>query len=92
MPYMYIHCPGTKYCAQLERQILLLRCKKITTVLTDILVGVRSSASPVVFSRKDFDPMNKHKYSFSIFTASRYSASIGDALRIKNYNYTAVLL
>jgi len=37
----------------------------------DILVGVRSSASPAVFGRKDFDPMNKHKYSFTIFTSSR---------------------
>ena len=38
---------------------------------SDILVGVRSSASPAVFGRKDFDPLNKHKYAFTIFTGSR---------------------
>ena len=39
---------------------------------SDILVGVRSSASSAVIGRKDYDPMNKHKYAFTIFTSTRY--------------------
>lgn len=39
--------------------------------ITDILVGTRSSASPAIFGRKDFDPIDKHKYSFTIFTRNR---------------------
>ena len=42
------------------------------TIFSDILVGVRSSASSAVIGRKDFDPMNKHKYAFTIFTSTRY--------------------
>ena len=37
----------------------------------DVLVGTRSSASPAIFGRKDFDPIDKHKYAFTIFTSNR---------------------
>lgn len=40
-------------------------------IRSDVLVGIRSSASPAVVNRKDFDPLHKHKYAFTIFTRSR---------------------
>lgn len=43
-------------------------------LFADILVGTRSSASPAIYGRKDFDPIDKHKYAFTIFTSNRYKA------------------
>ena len=37
----------------------------------EYLVGVRSSASPTVIGRKDFEPLGQHKYAFTILTATR---------------------
>eukprot|EP00731_Ephydatia_muelleri_P030709 Em0022g223a len=45
--------------------------KSSKDIRSDVLVGVRSSASKGVVSRKDFDPLNRHKYAFTIFTRSR---------------------
>ena len=42
---------------------------------TDTLVGIRSSASPAIYGRKDFDPIDKHKFAFTIFTSNRYKLS-----------------
>ncbi|XP_065843712.1 histone-lysine N-methyltransferase EHMT2-like [Oscarella lobularis] len=36
-----------------------------------VLVDMRSSPSPVVMSRKDFDPLVKHQWAFSVLTPSR---------------------
>lgn len=38
---------------------------------SDVLVGVRSSASSSILQRKDFDPLNKHKFTFTMFTNNR---------------------
>jgi len=46
-------------------------CKLCLFLLSDILVGVRSSASPAIFGRADFDPLDKHKYAYTIFTSNR---------------------
>lgn len=51
---------------------LMIEAHKLRSYCSDILVGVRSSASPAVFGRKDFDPVNKHKFAFTIFTNVRY--------------------
>jgi ankyrin repeat protein len=37
----------------------------------DQLIGVRSSASNAILKRKDFDPVNRHKYAFTIFTKDK---------------------
>lgn len=50
----------------------MIEAHKLRSYCSDILVGVRSSASPAVFGRKDFDPVNKHKFAFTIFTNVRY--------------------
>lgn len=35
------------------------------------MVGVRSSASTSVLKRKDFDPVTKHKFAFTIFAKDK---------------------
>ena len=40
----------------------------------EMLAGVRSSASPAVVRRKDFDPLHQHKYTFTVSTTKRYTA------------------
>ena len=37
----------------------------------DFLVGVRSSASTSILKRKDFDPVAKHKFAFTVFTNNK---------------------
>lgn len=37
----------------------------------DFLVGVRSSASTSILKRKDFDPIAKHKFAFTVFTNNK---------------------
>ena len=40
-------------------------------LFTDSLIGVRHSASSAILRRKDFDPIVKHKYAFTIFTKNK---------------------
>ena len=40
-------------------------------LFTDKLLDVRSSVSPLVQGRKDFDPVVKHRYAFTILTTHR---------------------
>ena len=49
--------------------LITTQCKN--TSPTDILVGVRSSASQAILRRRDFDPIQKHKFAFTIFTSTR---------------------
>ena len=39
----------------------------------EVIVGVHSSASPIVTRWVDFDPLHGHKYTLAIITTKRYS-------------------
>ena len=52
--------------------MIICESSLLYSLATDRLVGVRTSASSAILQRKDFDPLDKHKYTFTIFTDSKY--------------------
>ena len=58
--------------------------KSMFTVQTELLVDIRPTPSEIIAARKDYDPVSKHQFAFSLLTPNRQ-----DTVLLPVYSYSA---